>query len=111
MSDPLTEFDKNEEIQQATIKSMDELVARIIMWHTNGMAQAEHMLTIPEGTEAEYPNHKGKPITIKLTGKVLQAFRFGIMTGIDAFMKLPIAYVEEDKEPANEPTTDTPKGE
>lgn len=93
--------------EAATIKSMDELVTRMVLWHKTGLAQAEHMMSIPEGTEAEYPDHKGRMVTIKLTGKMLQAFKFGVMTGIDAFMKLPIAYVEE----TDEPTTDTPKSE
>ena len=97
--------------EAATIKSMDELVTRIALWHKLSLAQAEHMMSIPEGTEASYPDHKGRPVEIKLTGKMLQAFKFGVMTGIDAFLKLPIAYVEETVEPANEPTIDTPQGE
>lgn len=95
----------------ATIKSMDELVARMAIWHKMCIKQAEHMMTIPEGTEAEYKDKKGRDKELKLTGKLLEAYKFGVMTGIDAFLQFPIAYEEESKEAANEPTSDAPQGE
>lgn len=97
--------------QAAVIKSMDELVFHMIEWHRKGLQQAEHMLQMPEGFEAQFTGVDGVTTKLELSGDNLQAFRFGIMTGIDAFLKLPIAYVEEQKEAANEPTTNTPQGE
>jgi hypothetical protein len=95
--------------QPKTITSIDQLVAYIIQWHQLGMAQAKHMLEMPEGFESEYTDEEGQTVKIDLTGDTLKAFRMGVLTGIDAFSQLPITYSEADVssgEPANEPKSE-----
>lgn len=102
---------QNNEHQSGVIKTMDQLVLFIGLWHKSGINQAKHMLEMPEGFEAEYTDEKtGETVKLNLSGDMLRAFRMGVLTGIDAFQELPIAYVDEPKEASNEPTSpDTPE--
>jgi hypothetical protein len=90
------------------ITNTDEFASLVARWHLQGMKQAEHMLEMPEGHEAEYQaNENEEPVRIVLTGDALIAFRMGVMTGADCFANLPFTYsLDEAVQEADNATPD-----
>lgn len=67
------------------ITDLDQFVAIITAWHQNRVAQLEHLLEIPEGTEASLNDDE----TIKLEGDIRTGFLIGITVGLTQLGKLP----------------------
>lgn len=94
MSDP-----KQIEYMEAT---HPELIRKLVTvtqgWHERALAEAGHMLQIPEGTEVEIgDNEKGTSEILKLTGEAHKAFLLGLTMAANLFVELPFTTMTQEE--------------
>lgn len=75
------------------VDNLNQFVALLTKWHQNRVAQLEHLLEIPEGTEAQLND----TVSVVLNGDVRTGFLIGVTLGLAQLGKLPfVAEVTED---------------
>ena len=67
------------------IDDLDQFVKHLTLWHNAKVAMLNHMLKVPEGTEAEL--NEGEKII--LNGDMLKGFRVGVTLGLTELGTLP----------------------
>jgi hypothetical protein len=78
------------------LKNIDLFAAHLVAWHTRTVAQMEHFLNIPSGTEFVVQINDEPEKTIILTDDVLAAFRGGLATALSAFAELPFKAIPKE---------------
>lgn len=77
------------------VTDLDHFVSLLTNWHSNKVAMLKHMMTIPEGTEAELSGGD----QVIMTGDILKGFRMGLTICLSEMGTLP--FVAEMEEQAN----------
>lgn len=77
------------------VTDLDHFVSLLTNWHSNKVAMLKHMMTIPEGTEAELSGGD----QVIMTGDILKGFRMGLTICLSEMGTLPL--VAEMEEQAN----------
>lgn len=87
------------QLRDTTIEVTDvsHFVELLTEWHTRRVRQLEHLLDIPEGTEASHTEGE----TIVLKGDALEGFKIGIHSALSHLGELPFIGQPED-EPKSE---------
>lgn len=85
------------ELGTVEVMDLNEFVSLLTNWHQTRVAQLEHLLTIPEGTEASL----GEDKNIVLSGDSLTGFLIGLTTGLSHLGKLPFVaeFTQDDQVP------------
>ncbi len=71
--------------QTVMVESLDDFVRFLAAWHDKQVATLQHMMSIPEGSEAQAPG--GEPIL--LAGDTHKGFVLGLQTALDFLGELP----------------------
>ena len=74
------------------VVNLNQFVTLLSKWHENRVAQLEHLLEIPEGTEASLNDE----VSVELKGDVRTGFLIGITLGLAQLGTLPFAVEMED---------------
>ena len=74
------------------VVSLSQFVSLLTKWHGNRVAQLEHLLEIPEGTEASLNETE----SIKLIGDARTGFLIGVTLGLAQLGTLPFVVELED---------------
>lgn len=74
------------------ISDLNTFVSILTAWHEQKVKVLEHMLSLPEGTEAEL----GGGGSIVLEGNVLQGFQIGLSTALIELGHLPFIASESN---------------
>lgn len=90
------------------IETIEQFAAYVARWHQLKLKSLEHMLAIPEGSEATL-NINGTETTVKLEGAALEGFKAGVQLAMIDIGNLPfVSSVEgEDETPAANDDTAT----
>lgn len=80
------------------VVSLNQFVTLLSKWHENRVAQLEHLLEIPEGTEASLNDE----VTVKLSGDTRTGFLIGVTLGLAQLGTLPFAVELEDATEASD---------
>lgn len=89
--------------------SFKDFLEHIQKWHAHAIAQAGHLMEIPEDTEAHLESKDtSEAKTITLTGEVRLAFILGIVTATSLFDELPFEIITEEIPDGEEPINVTP---
>ena len=77
------------------LDNVDLFAAHLVAWHTRKMAELNHFLNIPEGTEFSVKINEEEEKTITLSGDVLVAFRGGLATTLTELGSLPFVAIPQ----------------
>lgn len=89
--------------------SFKDFLEHIQQWHAHAVAQAGHLMEIPEGTETHFQSeHSSETKAITLTGDMRWAFILGIVTATSLFDELPFEIITEEIPDGEEPNNVTP---
>jgi len=82
------------------ITDLNDFVLLLTKWHTAKVEVLEHMLKIPEGTEASL----SESVSVVLTGDAYIAYQIGLSTALSELGILPFVYELESDDKATPPT-------
>lgn len=89
--------------------SFKDFLEHIQKWHAHAIAQAGHLMEIPEDTEAHLKDEDSSETkAITLTGDMRLAFILGIVTATSLFDELPFEIITEEIPDGEEPNNVTP---
>ena len=85
------------------MSDLDQFVRHLVTWHSMKVAELEHVLQIPQGTEVRF-NDEGPQV---LTGDLHKGFLIGLSLGLMELGNLPFVIETEEAAPSasvDEPT-------
>lgn len=83
-----------------SVSDLDTFFQLLASWHQSKVAILNHMLTVPEGTQATLDGEDAPTIT--LTGEVLAAYKLGIELSLIELGTLPFYPETEDETTASD---------
>ena len=98
--DQKVQFTPGEPFDTIPCDNLDQFVQVLTIWHADRCKAAQHLLTIPEGSEFEVGNEGEEQTKIVLTGDALAAFKLGIQMVMMELGELPFVAEMEDEAPA-----------
>lgn len=84
------------------VSELKQFLKLLISWHSKKVAELEHMLEIPEGTEVEFSGVG----TFLLTGEARNGFQAGLSLALIELGRLPF-YVRPDPQPTTSDVAET----
>jgi hypothetical protein len=78
--------------QTDVVDVQEDLIPMLMLWHKNKVAVLNHLLTLPEGTQATGIKEE----QYILTGDTLRGFQLGITLSLMELGELPISLLAEE---------------